>query len=237
MTSPLQGGRLYFNLAKAAVCFFPLITLGILVYCGIISAFGGVGQGSASVSSYAFLLGLLFAAFLTSTFKDNLKLNVKRRTKAEVALAEYAHFSRASDDKTMIHDCFYGTLWSSGYALVSYVVGILGFLNTSHTNFSILFINVVIAFIWSTICQAISQRWLKQQEVDKNGNPNGAGILDDPKSFYSFFRNMENFNDRQRFNRFLDKHFGRGDSNDNRSDNEDFDDDDDDDNDSPPRRY
>lgn len=234
MTNPLQGGKLYFNLAKAAICFFPLIIVGIFVYIVVISALGRVGTGAASVFNYILLLGLGFTAFLFSTFKDNLKLNVKRRTKAEVALAEYAHFSGASDDLGIIHNCFYGTLWSSGYALVSYAIGFLSVINTSYVNFSIIFINVVIAFVWSTVCQAIGRRWLKPQEVDKNGNPNGVGILDDPKSFYNFFRNMENFNDRQRFNDFLDRHFGLGDSNDRRSDNKDFDDDDDD---SPPRRY
>ena len=241
--SPLEGAGKVFTFTKTAVSYFVFLYIVQFIYLMVISMIGRVADGAGAYLDYGLLAVLAVTILSMSSFKENIKLNVNRRLHAEVALAQYAHLSGASDDAGIVHDCFWGTLWSRGFTLMGRIAGFFSVINQPHADFSTAFINVVIALLWCWGCNAIARRWVREQRLDKNGNPIDIDyeILDRPELYRDWARGMSEYWDRLRFNKFLDKQNRRDhdrdrDDSDHDSD-DDGDDDDDDDDESPPKRY
>ena len=227
--SPIKGTGKFVTFVQASFWFFIFMWLVLPIYLTGISIVGRVQHGAEVVSDYGLLIVIGITIHLLSAFGENIELNLDRRTNAEVALAQYAHLSGASDDAGIVHNCFWGTLWSYGFSLMGCVASFFSVINQPHANFSSMFLNAVIAFLWCWACDSISRRWLKKQSVDKNGNPNGVGILDQPEKYRDWANNMLVYWDRLRFNKFLEKQ--------NRNTSYPDRDHDGDGEESPPRRY
>ena len=239
---PLEGAGKVLTFVKTTVSYFIILWLMLMLYLTGISIVGRVQHGAGVFLDYGLLAVIGITIHLLSTFYENIKLNVDRRTHAEVALAQYAHLSGASDDAGIVHYCFWGTLWSHGFNLMGVVASFFSVVNQPHYDFSTVFLNTVIALLWSWACDSISRRWLKKPSVDKNGNPTDFGILDKPELYRDWAKNMTDYWDRLRFNKFLEKqnrdtsHRDRDHDGDGDGDGGDGDGDGDGDE-SPPRRY
>jgi len=232
--SPLEGFGKVFTFTKTAVSYFVFLWIAQFIYLAVISILGRTAVGAEAYLDYGLLVVIAVTIQSMSSFKENIELNVDRRLHAEVALAQYAHLSGASDDAGIVHYCFWGTLWSCGFNLVGLIAGFFSVINQPNAGFSTVFLNVVIALLWCWGCDAIGRRWLKKQKVDKNGNPNGYGILDRPDLYRDWAKNMTDYWDRLRFNKFLEKQ-NRDTS--HRDRDHDGDGGDGDGDESPPRRY